>query len=587
MKNRNQSPLLLGTYSERIARTFARREGITVKVEGSGTPYADLENNTIVIPATIDALDPKSRRAFEGVLDHEVSHLRAEQEHPTLPASALMASMSQRQRWLFNVTEDVRIELDAEKRWPGVRTNLKACADWAFTRIDDRLAKGESNPGFLFGAGLIARARGWGDMMSTLWPADALALLDRFEWAVEEARTTRTPEQAADLALRIEKALEDEAEDERPEAPEEADGGEGEGANASDEEGAGGGGDADEGGADEGGEGEGKGVADAAQEALDAGAAGDVVTPAHDAEEGLAGEAFCAATGETGGVPRATPGLRDKRTRLYDRPLCEKTRTRCSKYVGGLANRLAMLLRAPKPRRTPDQESGRVDSRALSGVKAGRRRVFERRLPVVDNGTVVSILVDLSASMRSYPAGGGSRTMMEIARDAAFVLGEALDRAGIEFEISGWYETGGVPCPVPGFSRTEAHYEPVVKDFGESWRRVRGRIDGLHAQGNNDDAQAVWNASRRLVARPEGRRVLIVLSDGYPCHAINDADSRKQLRDCLAYAEAAGIETAGIGIASEAVSCFYENHEVVNDLSELARASIDVLGRTLRGRRAA
>ena len=275
-------------------------------------------------------------------------------------------------------------------------------------------------------------------------------------------------------------------------------------------------------------------------------------------------------------MPRPAPGCKDQRTVLSSpRRAAQILDEECRRYVGGLANRLAMLLRAPKERRRPEQESGRVDSRALSSVKTGNRNVFVRYPKQLDRGTAVSILVDCSGSMATD---GRDR----MAGRAAYVLGCALDRAGFAFEVTGWSEE---TCRAGGlmWSRCEDHVEWVVKDFEDRWLKVRGRCAQIQARGNNDDATAVYYAARRLAKRTEERKLLIVLSDGSPAHYCGRFDADAQLRTVLTHVKGAGIQVAGIGIQSTAVEKFYQDSEVVWDLSELPRACTRMLERMTKG----
>ena len=246
------------------------------------------------------------------------------------------------------------------------------------------------------------------------------------------------------------------------------------------------------------------------------------------------------------------------------------------KVIGGLSARLAALLRTTREQRLADRRTGRVDPTALHRVRAGRTDVFEQdlRLPGLD--TAVAILLDESGSMSGGRAGA--------ARELVLALGEALHRAAVPFEVLGWLEEPARGAGSEGglYTRIEARVVHEFKTYGESWPRVRGRLGHSGGYGNNDDAGATLYVARRLAARPERRKVLFVVSDGAPCHAGRSTpEAREDLKGALGLVERAGIETAGIGIASPHGQDLYGRWETVASLADLPGAAVRLLQKLL------
>ena len=122
----------------------------------------------------------------------------------------------------------------------------------------------------------------------------------------------------------------------------------------------------------------------------------------------------------------------------------------------------------------------------------------------------------------------------------------------------------------------------VFKRFGSRDLSGLAAIDCGH---ENPDGEALAWAAARLGARKARRRLLLVLSDGYP--ATGDGDPAVLRTDLLARVQAVqeqGIEIVGIGILDDAVEAFYPNAVVVRKLHELPAIAFATLGRLLAGR---
>jgi len=122
----------------------------------------------------------------------------------------------------------------------------------------------------------------------------------------------------------------------------------------------------------------------------------------------------------------------------------------------------------------------------------------------------------------------------------------------------------------------------VYKRFGSSDLSGLQRIDCGH---ENPDGEALAWAASRLADYPAARRILMVLSDGYP--ATGDGDPAVLASDLRLRVEALqrkGIEIVGVGILDDAVQAFYPNSVVVRKLHELPGVALSVLGAMLLDR---
>lgn len=244
--------------------------------------------------------------------------------------------------------------------------------------------------------------------------------------------------------------------------------------------------------------------------------------------------------------------------------------------IARLARELRALLAVPtRDGWDGSQEEGRIDGRRLAQLVASptERRLFrtERLEPVAD--CMVTFLIDCSGSMKEHS---------ESVAMLVDVLARALEQAGVSSEILG-FTTGawnggraqrdwiraGRPAH-PGRLNERCHL--VFKAAETPWRRARPAIAAL-LKGDlfreGFDGEAVDWACARLFARPEERKLLLVISDGSPMDGAtllaNDAHYLDHhLRDVVARREqAGGVEIAGIGVGLD-LSPYYSRSHVLD-----------------------
>ena len=206
------------------------------------------------------------------------------------------------------------------------------------------------------------------------------------------------------------------------------------------------------------------------------------------------------------------------------------------------------------------QEEGRIDGRRIAQLISSptERRLFrsERVEPLAD--CVVSWLIDCSGSMKEH---------IESVAMIVDVFVRALEQAGVASEILGFttgawnggralrdWQRAGRP-PHPGRLNEQCHL--VFKDADTSWRRARAPIAALLKADlfrEGIDGEAVRWAHRRLRDRPEGRKLLLVVSDGSPMdsatHLANDAHYLDQhlVQELQRIEQAGDVQVFGVGV---------------------------------------
>ena len=230
---------------------------------------------------------------------------------------------------------------------------------------------------------------------------------------------------------------------------------------------------------------------------------------------------------------------------------------------------------------------GNLDSRRLPAAYKGEPNVFKAREETDDFDTSIEILIDLSGSMCGQPA--------YLATQVAIALAECLERTPVEYEVLGFNNSTGFVHNDPARKLARGGARPkssrygaldmyVFKEFDERLFDARGAMGRIYycVAGCNSDGEAVLNAWARLRVRPSKRKILIVLSDGYPaCNtSFGQGHLDQHLRDVIEMVSKKA-DCVGIGIMSDAVQQFYPRWQVIDNLNDLPKATMDELGKLL------
>jgi cobaltochelatase CobT len=258
--------------------------------------------------------------------------------------------------------------------------------------------------------------------------------------------------------------------------------------------------------------------------------------------------------------------------------------------VTRLANRLQRRLMAQQSRSWDfDQEEGVLDAARLSRVivSPGTALSYKIERDVEFKDTVVCLLIDNSGSMRGRP--------ISIAAISADILARTLERCGVKTEILGfttrawkggqsreaWLADGKPPNP----GRLNDLRHIIYKQADEPWRRARRNLGLMMREGllkENIDGEALLWAHARLLARPEERRILMVISDGAPVDdstlSVNPPGYlESHLRSVIAWIEKASpVELVAIGIGHD-VTRYYRRAVTIMDAEQLGGTIIEQL----------
>jgi cobaltochelatase CobT len=258
--------------------------------------------------------------------------------------------------------------------------------------------------------------------------------------------------------------------------------------------------------------------------------------------------------------------------------------------VGRLANKLQRRLQAQQNRSWLfDMEEGILDAGRLARVVANPTTPlsFKVEKDTEFRDTVVTLLLDNSGSMRGRP--------ISIAAICADVLARTLERCDVKVEVLGfttrawkggqsrekWLAEGRPQTP----GRLNDLRHIVYKKADAPMRRTRNNLGLMMKEGllkENIDGEALEWAHRRMLARPEQRKILMVISDGAPVDdsplSVNPANYlEKHLRDVIAMVEKKKfVELIAIGIGHD-VTRYYQHAVTITDVEQLAGAMTEQL----------
>ena len=250
--------------------------------------------------------------------------------------------------------------------------------------------------------------------------------------------------------------------------------------------------------------------------------------------------------------------------------------------VSRLANRLQRRLMAQQQRWWEfDLDEGFLDAGRLSRVVVNPLHPLSYKIEKEHNfrDTIVTLLIDNSGSMRGRP--------ISVAAMSGDIIARTLERCAVKVEVLGfttrawkgghardeWVAKGKTANP----GRLNDLRHIIYKSADAPWRRARRNLGLMLREGllkENIDGEALMWAYNRLIARPEQRRILMVISDGAPVDdatlSVNPGNYlERHLRDVIQFIEnRTPIEVTAIGIGHD-VTRYYQRAVTINDAEEL------------------
>ncbi len=247
-----------------------------------------------------------------------------------------------------------------------------------------------------------------------------------------------------------------------------------------------------------------------------------------------------------------------------------------------LANKLQRKLLSKQNRWWEfDLEEGILDSGKLSRIIISPESSlsYKKEKDTEFKDTVVTLLIDNSGSMRGRPI-----TIAAISTD---ILAKTLERCGIKVEILGFTTKtwkGGkardawIKENKPEFpGRLNELLHIIYKNADAPVRRSKKNFGIMLKEGllkENIDGEALDWAYKRLCARPEKRKILMVISDGAPVDDSTLSSNKSNYLDnhlkfiIKSIEKRSSIELLAIGIGHD-VTRYYDKAVTILDVDDL------------------
>lgn len=528
-----------------VAAAYGEKFGVKV-VLGSDT--ASTDGQTIVIPNVPD--EYPNMDAIWGYLAHEAAHIRF------TDMGIFRGTRDGLHQSLTNIIEDCRIERAMPGIYPGTALSLHEMARYMLHAGHYQQISDQDHPAAILSAYCLywLQAVGVGQtvlqermigakaVFERVFPQGAVVRLNALLRKCVDAESTA---EAAAIADDIIKMIEEEKENEEQQNQQgqneqsQAGGSQ----NQSDQN-------ADshsqqqQGAQDTGGSGDKSDKANVLQQVLDAGK-GDLPTDAHEA---LKRELNQVAKQEGDNCYQTVRSAVDIHAhKSAGQCLCDEVKGTTTK----IRQQLYGLVQASQQIAHRNQRSGkRVDTRRLHKAVTGDTRIFQRSEPKKHPNTAIHLLVDMSSSMAS--SAGNGKLREDIAREASLAISIALE---------------SIPGVNPAVTYFGNNYETPVFSVVKHGQRVKNQTGKFvfNSRGGTPMAEAIWYSAFELSKTREGRKMMIVVTDGVPnntpaCHKV------------IGLCESSSIEMIGIGIETTAVNRLFNTSIVIDDASHLQKS---------------
>ncbi|EGQ8491915.1 VWA domain-containing protein [Vibrio cholerae] len=533
-----------------VAAAYGEKFGVKVLIQGQD---AFTDGERIVIP-TANPDDPHYQQIAWGYLAHEAAHIR----HTNFDM-VQKASSKPIRKALLNIIEDVRIENELAKDYPGTRRSISQVIEY-MVDTQQMCVPEQLEPASNLQAWLLFRLRchflgqkaltplyqAVDERVRQLFPAAAMSRLSAMLTAVPSLASTGEVLKLVDAIVAM---LEEESRP--PQDESDADSGNDIGQDASNDSNNSSDSQIPEtdssaiGDAAETGDSDNADQADNLRQALEASAAQFEPDTFAQVAEVLSEQA----EGHQGVTPLSLPQA--EQAMLGD----EAILTLSASESAQIRARLRGMVQSSQDNRNHAKRHGlRVATHRLAASQAGESRLFIQRQPRIAPNAAVHLLVDISGSM-GKPIGEGNRKYFHVANEAALALAMALE---------------GIPGVVPAVSYFPGiHQEVSIALLPKQSVRHRAACFDQKPRGCTPMAQAMWFAANSLLAQKQKRKLMIVLTDG-------DPDDWAATHDIVDRCRRSGFELLGIGIQTRSVEKFFPQSIVINDVKDLKRELFEV-----------
>ena len=537
---------LTETTLEKIARIFAQQYGIKVVFKND---RCVTDGKVIYLPVIPEGASVEFLEACEGYVDHEVSHCL----HSDFEVMAEANAIGKKHGLLLNAFEDPRSDALMTKLWRGTKINLTNCHEWSLKQLKIRWDELTPFGKFVHACDMIGyeHTDHWFYEELVKPDVETMHMVALCDDLLERAPVLETCRDGLELAKEImERLLEEDAPEEETKPGEKK---------------------------------KGKGEGDSDEDILNRGK--QIQREAQDEqrkqrERHPEQDSYLIYSTERDEVEYITDGDRGAAKRFLDES---------RQITNSLGRKFRLnLVSETRSRWDAGKRRGKLNPRDGHKIALGTgKNVFKTQSINPGFDTVVGMLIDHSQSM--HPSS------IDLAAKTAMVFGENLHPLNVPFAIYGhstgdFYDGDAVKEAASEqekelYTRWGKMWLGVYKKFEENWPSVRHRCHRMsrHTKYNTYDAEAVRLVAQHLLRRPEKRKILFVLCDGYPCPNVQEHTNvhSAYLQTVCKEVEKV-IELFAIGIGYAAVDQYYKNSVGISDLRDLPVVMLEELDRLLR-----
>ena len=231
--------------------------------------------------------------------------------------------------------------------------------------------------------------------------------------------------------------------------------------------------------------------------------------------------------------------------------------------VSDCSQTLARILRNPDRYGTKrNRDRGKLDARKLGKLCTNTPNMFHQPWKQAGTKTAVSLLIDTSSSMKGYAYGTHWINNSQESVNLALVLGDALHKVQVKYSIGcfpyGHYASWKSLTKSNSY-RDKDYY--LLKNHDQNWMQSKKNVcfQFGKSDGGTPTHKAMMSEGMRLSKRSEDRKVMIVLTDGFP----NQPEKCQQAKDIMSRW---GIEVIGM------ILCPYA---LMSDTCESEKAKLD------------
>lgn len=545
---------------ERTARLLSSNYGINVVFKDKA---CHTDGKTIYLPPLPDNAPEDLVDAMQGYLDHETGHILFSDFTPNKALSEDQALYA-----CVNTIEDVRVEQRMVELFPGSEYNLKNAHTWIYSSIKDNWKALNSFEKALAGLFLKLKYEDT-EFVNNFIEPEVKEVIDKAHASLDDPKKLKSTQEAVDEGTKLYELLKALV----PPPPPSCEGKEGKGT-----------GDPKDG--------HGKPSVSKGNDLFKSAVGLEAIVSVQDLASVLkqAAKSAYAHNQSSDSTYRIWSTQNDKvfkavaQERSHNGKTLQSLRDSSNHITNAMRQRLVNSLRAMQQRRWQGgKEEGKLDTRSLYRAFGGGQAIYKQRTDKLTLNTAVAMMVDHSGSM--------SGSQLQLAGQAAILLGDVFNVIKVPFMVygystEGYYDRGDSGVQTVEYARWGSLWLKIYSEFNDHWETAALKLANTqeHVKENTLDGESLKYGVQRLLARPEKRKIMVVLNDGepYPGSKGNVGRCQKYLKNVVAASIAKGVEIITFGIHTDNVKHYYPDWVVINNLEDLVKQPLAKIDEKLR-----